>query len=88
MPFKFVLINIQDYKNRKTDLEVIDEWLLLKLNKVVKNCTDSFEHFEYSKAKSEVENFFWNTYCDYYLEIVKNRLYNEKGSKKLSAHTH
>jgi len=83
--FKFVLINIQDYKNRKTDLEVIDEWLLLKLNKVVKNCTDSFEHFEYSKAKSEVENFFWNTYCDYYLEIVKNRLYNEKGSKKLSA---
>lgn len=82
---KFVLMNLEDYKQKKVKLEVIDLWLLAKLNEVIKNCTESFDEYEYSKAKAEVENFFWNIYCDYYLEIIKNRLYNEKGKKRESA---
>ncbi len=86
---KLILMNLKDYKNeipRKLDL--VDSCLLSKLNNVVKICTESFEKYEYSKAKSEIENFFWNVFCDYYLEIVKDRLYNEnlRGKEaKLSA---
>ncbi len=54
----------------------MDKWILSKLQKVIKNCTEYFECYEYSKAKQEVEQFFWNVYCDNYLEIVKDRLYN------------
>ena len=86
---KLILMNLKDYKNDKPNkLELVDLWLLSKLNNVVKICTESFEKYEYSKAKSEIENFFWNTFCDYYLEIVKDRLYNEdlRGKEaKLSA---
>lgn len=82
---KFVLTNIQEYKNENFKLELMDLWLLIKLNKIIDVCTRSFNEYEYSKAKSEIENFFWNVYCDYYLEIIKNRLYNETGLKKKSA---
>jgi valyl-tRNA synthetase len=75
---KLILMNLKDYKNQiPQKLELIDLWLLSKLNNVIKICTESFNNYEYSKAKSEIENFFWNTFCDYYLEIVKDRLYNE-----------
>ena len=59
--------------------------LLNKLNSIVKICTNSFEQYEYSKAKSEIEKFFWKDFCDNYLEIVKKRIYNAKGNEKTSA---
>ncbi|MEK6951538.1 MAG: class I tRNA ligase family protein, partial [Nanoarchaeota archaeon] len=75
---KLVLMNLKDYKNEKPKkLELIDLWLLSKLNNIIKISTENFEKYEYSKTKSETENFFWNTFCNYYLEIVKDRLYNE-----------
>ena len=80
---KLILMNLKDYSNETPEkLELVDSWLLSKLNDVVKNCTEAFDNYEYSKAKFEVENFFWNTFCDYYLEIVKERLYNENISGK------
>lgn len=82
---KFVLMNLEDYKYKKVKLELIDLWLLAKLDKVVEVCTKSFDEYEYSRAKAKAENFFWNVYCDYYLEIIKNRLYSEKDGKKISA---
>ena len=42
----------------------------------VKISSDNFQKYEYSRTKAETENFFWNIFCDYYLEIVKDRLYN------------
>jgi len=82
---QFVYLQLEDYKNLKYDLEkleLMDKWLLIKLNKVIKNATDSFDVYEFSRAKKETENFFWNSFCDNYLEIVKDRLYNpEKRGK-------
>ena len=83
---KFVFLNLKDYKCQKPKkLEKLDEQFLSKLNSVVKQATGYFENYEYSKAKTEVDNFFWKDFCDNYLEIIKNRIYNEKGNKKLSA---
>tara|TARA_Y100000310_G_C20676983_1_gene813664 strand:- start:2520 stop:3152 length:633 start_codon:yes stop_codon:yes gene_type:complete len=64
----------KDYDPEK--LELMDKWLLMKLNKAINHATGSFEIYEFSKAKREIDGFFWNTLCDNYLEIVKDRLYN------------
>ncbi len=83
---KFVFMNLKDYKNQKPrKLEELDELFLNKLNSIIKNCTENFEKYEYSKAKQEIEQFFWQDFCDNYLEIVKKRVYQGKGNKKLSA---
>ncbi len=80
---KFVDINTKKYKIRKGDkekLEIEDKWILDKLNAIIKATTFYFENYEYSKAKKEIESFFWNDFCDYYIEIIKHRI-DEKSVK-------
>jgi len=80
---RFVFMNLEDYKYLKPlKLEKIDELFLRKLNKLIKDCTDSFEQYEYSKVRMDVERFFWNMFCDNYLEIVKTRVYQNKKGKE------
>ena len=84
---KFVFMNLKDYnpKNKPHNLEMIDEIFLDKLNILIKECTESFKEYEYSKVKLDVERFFWSDFCDNYLEIVKKRVYQGEGNAKLSA---
>jgi len=72
---RFSLMHLKDYKS-KGKLEGFDKWLLLKLNKVIEEATKSFDNYDTSEAKKVVEQFFWHDFCDNYLEIVKDRLYN------------
>ncbi|MGJ3231621.1 MAG: valine--tRNA ligase [Oceanicaulis sp.] len=51
----------------------LDQWLLGRLAETVKSATESFENYEYANAQRVTEDFFWRTYCDNYLEIVKRR---------------
>jgi valyl-tRNA synthetase len=55
----------------------LDVWVLSRLSKVVAEATTQFEQFEYSNARTAIENFFWNDFCDNYLELVKTRVYGE-----------
>jgi valyl-tRNA synthetase len=74
---KFSMMHLADYNNTPaTHLELMDRWLLSKMNRMIQDCTDNFEHYEYSKTKQDVDKFFWNALCDYYLEIIKDRIYN------------
>ncbi|MBW2965870.1 valine--tRNA ligase [Candidatus Woesearchaeota archaeon] len=73
---KFAIMHLEDYNLKKPKLEAFDKWLLIKLNNIIKTSTDSFEKYEYSRTKADTEKFFWQTVCDNYLEIVKDRLYN------------
>lgn len=83
---KFVFMNLKDFKGENIKkLEKIDELFLKKLDLIVKSVTLRFENYEYSKAKADVENFFWKIFCDNYLELVKKRIYQGEGNKKLSA---
>ncbi len=59
-------------------LEKIDLWLLSKLSRLIKECTKYYENFEVAKARKEIVNFFWHTFCDNYIEIIKDRVYNKK----------
>ncbi|PIN85995.1 valine--tRNA ligase [Candidatus Woesearchaeota archaeon CG10_big_fil_rev_8_21_14_0_10_44_13] len=76
---KFAMMHIADYRCRKMDLKSIrpiDLWVLTKFNNIVKECTEYFDGYEYSKTKAEAEKFFWQILCDNYLEIIKDRIYN------------
>ena len=57
--------------------EKVDLWLLTKLSSCIKSMEKAFDDFEYSDARSHLEEFFWKDFCDNYLEIVKVRAYNE-----------
>jgi len=79
---KFVSIHLREKVKQPKNLEAFDKWMILKMNHLIESSTESFENFEYSRVKSEFENFFWHTFCDNYLEIVKDRLYNEASTKE------
>ena len=83
---KFVFMNLEKYNYEKPNkLIETDRCFLEKLQSVVNSCTANFKKYEYSKAKQEIEQFFWSDFCDNYLEIVKKRVYQGKGDEKLSA---
>ena len=74
---KFAFMHLDDYKGQKpAKLEPMDRWILSKLSKVVKTATENILNYEYSHTKLETETFFWHIFCDNYLEIAKDRLYN------------
>jgi len=82
----FVFMNLKDYDFRRPRTLVLTDDLFLKeLNSLIKKVTISFETYEYSKAKQDIEKFFWNVFCDNYLEIVKWRIYNGNKQEKESA---
>jgi len=73
----FCFLTLNDYvHDEKVNLEETDKLFLSKLNDTIAKATTAFEEYEYSKAKAEIEGFFWRDFCDNYLEIVKDRLYN------------
>ncbi len=83
---RFVFMNLEGYKKEKPKkLEELDKEFLYKVSILIKNATKDFKEYEYSKVKSNVVQFFWKDFCDNYLEIVKKRVYNGKGNKKVSA---
>lgn len=84
---RFVFMNLEGYdgKSRPEKLEKVDELFLEKVDCCVKEVTEAFMKYEYSKAKKVIDEFFWSTFCDNYLEIVKRRVYQGEGDKKLSA---
>ena len=83
---KFVFMNLKDYNGKKPKkIMPTDKLFLEKLNSLIEGVTNNFESYELSKAKAETEYFFWNLFCDNYLEIIKNRVYNGTKEEKESA---
>ncbi|MEK6891812.1 MAG: valine--tRNA ligase, partial [Nanoarchaeota archaeon] len=76
---KFAFMHLADYKLEKpAELEPLDRWILSKLSRVVKESTENMMNYEYSHTKLGTETFFWHTFCDNYLELIKDRLYNHE----------
>lgn len=69
---------VQDIKSEKINC-ALDIWILARLNLCVIEATKGFDEFEYCDARVAIEDFFWNDFCDNYLELVKARAYNESG---------
>ena len=69
---RFVLMNIEDLKEIKLDkLKNEDKWILSKYHKLLKSVTKHMDKYEFNLASSEIYDFTWNTFCDYYIEMAK-----------------
>ena len=67
------------------DLEIEDKWVLTKLNTLIKEVTENMDTYELGVASAKVYDFIWDTYCDWYIELTKARLYGENEKSKLAA---
>ena len=73
-----------DYKTLA--LEPVDKWIISKLNTLIQEMTDNMESFEMGIAVQKVYDFIWDEFCDWYIEMVKPRLYNsENKDSKIAA---
>ena len=66
------------YDDIKSSLEPVDKWILSKLNTLIQDVTDNMDHFELGIAVQKVYDFIWDEFCDWYIEMVKPRLYNKE----------
>ena len=67
------------------DLTPADKWILSKANSLVKEVTDNMENYDFGVAVSKLNDFIWEEFCDWYIEMVKPRLYNEEDTTKAAA---
>jgi valyl-tRNA synthetase len=76
---RFILMNLgDDFKPEKINpdkLEVFDKWILHSLNDTVKNVSEALEQYRFNEAANQIYEFWWGEFCDWYLELVKQRLY-------------
>ena len=68
-----------------SELTAADKWILCKFNDVAKDVTDNMEKFELGIAVQKVYDFIWEEFCDWYIEMVKPRLYNDEDTTKAAA---
>jgi valyl-tRNA synthetase len=74
---RFIMMNMpEDFKIENPSLEPVDKWILSKLNTLIQDMTDNMDSFELGIAVQKVYDFIWDEFCDWYIEMVKPRLYN------------
>ncbi len=70
---------LADYKPDKKaniEFEPLDKWIISKAETLTKKVTEAFEKCQFNIAVEDIRNFTWHVFCDYYVEAVKDRLYN------------
>ncbi|MDY5496534.1 MAG: valine--tRNA ligase [Anaerobutyricum sp.] len=85
---RFILMNIEkaDLSGvTLSDLTAADKWILSKANTLVKEVTDNMENYDFGVAVAKLNDFIWEEFCDWYIEMVKPRLYNEEDETKAAA---
>ncbi len=80
----FVFMNLE-HQNKTPKILELDRIFLSQLNSLIAISTESFENYNYACSKLETDKFFWHSFADNYLEIVKNRVYNGTKEEKSSA---
>ncbi|MEM0231321.1 MAG: valine--tRNA ligase [Candidatus Woesearchaeota archaeon] len=74
---KFCAQNLRGYAPKEPErYDELDAWMLSKLNQLVKRCTEAYENYDFVQVRLEAAAFFWHEFCDEYLELIKDRLYN------------
>jgi valyl-tRNA synthetase len=83
---RYVMMNLTvDKVELPEKLELEDKWVLSKLNTLIQEVTDNLETYELGVASAKIYDFIWDTYCDWYIELTKTRLYGENEQDKLAA---
>ncbi|MBO2527865.1 MAG: valine--tRNA ligase, partial [Clostridiales bacterium] len=85
---RYVMMNLSIDKNELpalSELETADKWILSKLNTLIYDVTENLDKYELGIAVQKVYDFIWDSYCDWYIELTKSRLYGEDEASKLVA---
>ena len=86
---RFVMMNLEEDASTSEftieELEEEDMWILSKLNETIKEVKNNLDKYELGFAAQRVYDFIWEEYCDWYIEMVKSRLYGEDEASKLVA---
>ena len=83
---RFVLMNLNTDKiELPEDPQLEDKWILSKYNSVVREVTENLEKFDVGIAVSKIYDFTWDVFCDWYIELVKPRLYDENCETRVDA---
>ncbi len=86
---KFVLMNLEDSKELNNidikDLRIEDKWIISKLAKLTKEVENNIDNYDLGIAIDKIYSFIWNEFCDWYIEIVKPRLYDKENTSRHSA---
>ena len=85
---RFIMMNMEGKEitiPAASDLEPVDKWILSKCNTLVKDVTENMENYDLGIAVQKVYDFIWDEFCDWYIEMVKPRLYNSDDAKSQNA---
>lgn len=85
---RFMMMNFEqaDFSHVELpDLTSADRWILSKFNTLAKDVTDNMDKYELGIAVQKLNDFIWEEFCDWYIEMVKPRLYNDEDNTKAAA---
>ena len=85
---RFIMMNIEKapvLDAQPADLTMADKWILSKANSLVKEVTENMDKFELGIALQKVYDFIWEEFCDWYIEMVKPRLWDDNDTTKAAA---
>ena len=85
---RFIMMNLDKAEDKKVSLDELtpaDKWILSKLNTLAKDVTENMENFDLGVAVGKIYDFIWEEFCDWYIEMVKPRLYNDEDTTKAAA---
>ena len=86
---RFIQMNMPedgiDLDKKPDNFTDADKWILSKANKVAKDVTENLDKYEIGIAADKIYNFIWEEFCDWYIEMVKPRLYNDDDETKYAA---
>lgn len=85
---RFIMMNLEkvpDASPSLLELTMADKWVLSKVNTLAKDVTDNMEKYELGIALQKVYDFIWEEFCDWYIEMVKPRLWNDEDTTRAAA---
>lgn len=84
---RFVFMNVEEnVKNiDEVELQIEDKWIISSLNNVIDEVSTNLNKYEIGIAAEKIYDFTWNVFCDWYIELVKPRLYGDNAKLKESA---
>lgn len=84
---RFVFMNVEDHVKNINDVElqIEDKWIISSLNDVIEEVSTNLNKYEIGIAAEKIYDFTWNVFCDWYIELVKPRLYGDDSILKESA---
>ena len=82
---RFVMMNMEEEEPKFLMLTSADKWILSKVNTLAKDVQETLSKYDLGLAAQKVYDFIWDEYCDWYIEMVKPRLYNKEDSTRAAA---